>query len=137
MAGDAQRPGELITGINVTPLVDVVLVLLIIMMVAAPIVSRQSLPLALPEAKNAEPAQNAVVRVVISRDLRFRLDERVVTREQAVEQLARMAKDAPGLRLSISADEGVPWGEVARFLDAARGAGVRKVAADVRPARAP
>jgi biopolymer transport protein TolR len=137
MAGDARRPGELITGINVTPLVDVVLVLLIIMMVAAPIVSRQSLPLALPPAKNAEPASSSVVRVAIGHDLSFRLDERALTREQAVAELTRMAQGAPGLRVAISADEGVPWGEVARFLDAARGAGVRKVAADVRPARAP
>lgn len=134
MAGDSRRPGELITGINVTPLVDVVLVLLIIMMVAAPIVSRQSLPLSLPPAKNAEPAPSAVVRVSIGRDLSFRLDDRKLTREQAVAELTRMAAGAPGLRVAISADEGVPWGEVARFLDAARGAGVRKVAADVRPA---
>lgn len=135
MAGGSQRAGEPIVGINVTPLVDVVLVLLIIMMVAAPIVSRQSLPLALPEAKNAEPARTDVARVTIRADLSVALDERPMPREKALAELARMAESAPGLRLALSADERVPWGEVSRFLDAARGAGIRKVAADVRPAR--
>ena len=63
MAGSSPRGGEPIVGINVTPLVDVTLVLLIIMMVAAPIVSRESLPLALPEAKHGEPAPSPVARV--------------------------------------------------------------------------
>jgi biopolymer transport protein ExbD len=134
MAGSSPRGGEPIVGINVTPLVDVTLVLLIIMMVAAPIVSRESLPLALPEAKHGEPAPSAVARVTIAKDLSVRLDERRLPREEALAQLERMAKAAPGLRLALSADQGVPWGEVARFLDAARGAGIKKVAADVRPA---
>ncbi len=117
-----------ISGINVTPLVDITLVLLIILMVTAKIVDAPAVPLELPPAARSEQVQ-----VVFSVLLPLKGDALVDGVEVASddEMLAKakasLAKH-PELRAVISADGGVPHRRVIRVLDILKTAGIAKIA---------
>ena len=134
MAGGAQSDGdETITGINVTPLVDITLVLLIIMMVTAKIIVSQSVPLDLPKAASGTDVQ-VVFSVTLAADGRTLVDAKQVANDDALLPLARAAhqKNAD-VRAVIKADSAVPHGRVIHVLDLLKQAGVAKIAFGVTP----
>src|SRR3954469_17910855 len=103
MAHHASSPDDAITGINVTPLVDITLVLLIIFMVTAKLIAGQSVPLDLPKAATAGATQS-VFNVSVDADAHVVVNGRPVTDRAALEGEARRALAAdPGLRVLISA----------------------------------
>jgi biopolymer transport protein ExbD len=123
----------LIQGINVTPLVDVVLVLLIIFMVTAKIIVSQGMPMDLPKAASGEEVQT-IFAVELSASGETRVDSRPVPNDEAV---AGLAKDARAknkdLRAVIRADKKVEHGRVIHVLDLLKRAGVAKIAFAVAP----
>jgi len=131
--GDTGARSSPITGINMTPLVDIMLVLLIIFMVTAQLVhSRQALTVDLPHARTGTAVQevfNLVVSAngVITLDGHALSDEQVLTRAQA----ARAANH--DLRAVIAADAGVVHGRVLRLMDLLRQVGVSKIGFAVVP----
>lgn len=131
MAGGGAGPRGPISGINVTPLVDVVLVLLIIVMVASPVIARRGLTVSLPKAERAEPVKPSDLRVVLSKDLKVEMGGRQMTREDFALSLKGLAARDPGLRVAVAADESVKWGELAALLDDIKHAGIKRVAAEV------
>ncbi len=134
MAGGAQSDSdESITGINVTPLVDITLVLLIIFMVTAKIIVSQSVPLDLPKASSGTEVQ-VVFSVVLAADGQTQVDSKTVQNDDAILPLAREAhvKNAE-LRAVIKADSAVPHGRVIHVLDLLKQAGVSKIAFGVTP----
>jgi biopolymer transport protein ExbD len=134
MAGGAQSDSdETITGINVTPLVDITLVLLIIMMVTAKIIVSQSVPLDLPKAASGTDVQ-VVFSVTLAADGRTLVDAKPVANDDAILVLARTAhqKNAE-VRAVIKADSAVPHGRVIHVLDLLKQAGVAKIAFGVTP----
>ena len=134
MAGGGQESGDdAITGINVTPLVDITLVLLIIFMVTAKIIVSQSVPLDLPKASSGVEVQ-VVFSVILARDGSTQVDSRPVPNDDAIFPLAREAhgKNAE-LRAVIKADSEVPHGRVIHVLDILKQAGVAKIAFGVTP----
>ena len=134
MAGGAQSDSdETITGINVTPLVDITLVLLIIMMVTAKIIVSQSVPLDLPKAASGTDVQ-VVFSVTLAADGRTLVDSKAVANDDAILALARAAhqKNAD-VRAVIKADSAVPHGRVIHVLDLLKQAGVAKIAFGVTP----
>jgi biopolymer transport protein ExbD len=135
MAGGGHSDGDdgVIDGINVTPLVDITLVLLIIFMVTAKIIVSQSLPLDLPKA-----AQGQEVQLVFGLELRASgetlADGKVLDREESIVPAAKEALGrSPDLRAVIRADSAVPHGRVIRALDLLKQAGVSKIAFGVQP----
>src|SRR5215469_5220858 len=101
MAGGAstQEADEAITGINVTPLVDITLVLLIIFMVTTKIVLNQTLPLDLPKAATGTSDVQTVFSILLSADGRTVVDSSVIANDEAILPLARTAQTAhPELR---------------------------------------
>jgi biopolymer transport protein ExbD len=123
----------LISGINVTPLVDITLVLLIIFMVTAKIIVSQSLPLDLPKA-----AQGTDVQLIFGVELRASgetlVDGKMLPNEEAILPLAREAQARNSeLRAVIRADTTVQHGRVIRALDLLKQAGVSKIAFGVTP----
>lgn len=130
MAGGSGPRGP-IGGINVTPLVDVVLVLLIIVMVASPVIARRGLMVSLPKADKAEPVKPSDLRVVLGKDLKVEMSGRPMAREDFALALKGLAGRDPGLRVSVAADESVKWGDLAALLDDIKHAGVKRVAAEV------
>jgi biopolymer transport protein ExbD len=131
MAGQAQQNGAAITGINVTPLVDIVLVLLIIFMATAHMIAERSLKMNLPRAAHTEETPTPAVQVVLAADRTLSLNGHAVTRETLDSNLAQMVRLDPGLRVTLGADKSVDWDSVAGILDDIKGAGVTRLSAQV------
>jgi len=134
MAGGAQTESDdTITGINVTPLVDITLVLLIIMMVTAKIIVSQSVPLDLPKAASGSEVQ-VVFSVTLAADGKTLVDNKPVANDDAILGLARTAHQKNNdIRAVIKADSAVPHGRVIHVLDLLKQAGVAKIAFGVTP----
>ena len=131
--GSSATDEEPITGINVTPLVDIVLVLLIIFMVTAKLIVSKSVPLDLPKAASGSDIQT-VFSVVLSADGLTQVDGRTVQNDDAIFPLAKTARDKnPELRAVIKADSAVPHGRVIHVLDLLKQAQVGKIAFGVSP----
>jgi biopolymer transport protein ExbD len=132
--GDADDD-DLISGINVTPLVDVVLVLLIIFMVTATYIVRASIKVELPRTAQGGEAAGAILTVVLTRDGVVYLDG-VRRSEDELVALAKQAVARDGeVRALISADKGALHGSVVHLIDLVRGAGVTRFAIHVEKER--
>ena len=131
--GAAQESDDSITGINVTPMVDITLVLLIIFMVVTKIVVSQSVPLDLPKAASGGQVQS-VFSIVLLADNSTQVDSKAVANDDAIFALAQdAAKKNSELRAVIKADSAVPHGRVIHVLDLLKQAGVTKIAFGVSP----
>jgi biopolymer transport protein ExbD len=133
----ARRPkpqAEMITKVNVTPIIDVALVLVIILLVTAPIISSTALRVQLPEAHTRAPDDEHSVSVVIEPEGDFRIEEDAIPPARLVEELrARLARAGGGdERVVIWADMSVPYSKVETVLEAARTAGARRLAIATR-----
>ena len=120
-----------ITGINVTPLVDVILVVLIIFMATAPMIARRAIKLDLPKAAQHEKVATDALGVALDGARRLTLAGKPVTADQLKHALSLAVAGNPGQAVTVSADRALPYGEVAALLDDIRGAGVRKVGLEV------
>jgi biopolymer transport protein ExbD len=127
--GGRARP---IAAINVTPLVDVVLVLLVILMVASTYIVAQTLKVQLPRAKSTDGTADKPTKVEILKDNQLRWNE-VPIQESELPGKLKAAVDAdPDVSLVVSADKDVHHGEVVHVLDLAKLAGVVKFAINVQ-----
>ncbi|MCU0685647.1 MAG: biopolymer transporter ExbD [Polyangiaceae bacterium] len=133
MAIKSSSGDDVISDINVTPLVDVVLVLLVVFLVTAKMMMGQTLPLDLPKAASGGE-QQVVLAVELGADGRTVVNGRPVADEREVGALAKdaLAKD-PELRAVVQADAKVYHGRVVRVLDAIKVAGVARIAFGVEP----
>jgi biopolymer transport protein ExbD len=134
MAGGSSNDDDgMVSGINVTPLVDVTLVLLIIFMVTARIIVSQGMPMDLPKAASGEALQQ-VFSVELSADGKTRVDSENVASDEGITTLAKAAKaKTADLRAVIRADRKVEHGRVIHVLDLLKRVGVAKIAFAVSP----
>ena len=131
MGGGGQRP---LSDINVTPLVDVMLVLLVIFIITAPLMAG-SLRMDLPHSESAEPGlPQAFVSLALTPDGQIHLDERTVTTEQLREALAQRAAQDPDTEVQLRADAQVPYGRVVEVMGAAHLAGLQRIGFVAEPA---
>lgn len=120
-----------LAAINITPLVDVLLVLLVIFMVTAPMLSR-TLPMQLPGPGPAPVQPTVDLRLQIGMAGDYTLDGRAVARETLVSALRDALALAPGLRLRIAAADDSDYQAFITAIAAARQAGIRNVGAEMR-----
>lgn len=135
MAGGANNDDdEIITAINVTPLVDIVLVLLIILMVTASYLVTKSIPMDLPNAANADPSRPRELTVSLDQDEHLYVNGEPTTWE-ALDQTARRfhAEHQDQAHAVIEADRRVQHGEFIHVVDVLRGAGITHYAINVNP----
>jgi biopolymer transport protein ExbD len=133
VAGKASADDEMISGINVTPLVDVTLVLLIIFIVTAKLVVVPLLPHDLPTAASAETTQ-VVFAVSIDREGRVAVDKRPIASDAELHVAAQAALAAtPDLRVVIQAARDSRHGDVIGVMDELRRAGATKIGFATRP----
>lgn len=136
MAGGVRGDGdeELITDINVTPLVDIVLVLLIILMVTASYIVSKSIPMDLPNSSTGEESPPRTLTVSIDQESVLYVDAEPTSWDDlpAIARRFAQAEDEP--RAVIAADRRVSHGEFIRIVDILRGAGITKYAINVNPA---
>jgi biopolymer transport protein ExbD len=125
---------DAITGINVTPLVDVTLVLLIIFMVTAKIIVSQAVPLDLPKAASGTEVQTIFSIEMYPKDDDIVVDSKKIANDDALFALAREEHAKNGdLRAVIKADSSVRHGRVMHVLDLLKQAGIAKIAFGVTP----
>jgi biopolymer transport protein ExbD len=129
MAGfSSQKANAPITGINVTPLVDITLVLLIIFMVTAKLVVSRALPMDLPKAATGSDVQQ-VFSVSLSVDGRTQVDGVLAASDVELLNRAKASLAAsPELRAVVQADGSVPHSRVMHALDVLRQAGLSRIA---------
>lgn len=132
MAASEENAEGLITGINVTPLVDVVLVLLIIFMATAPLIAKRALTVSVPRAATGERA-SASLQVTLTADQKILLESSLFDLAGLLHELKKRQAHEPELRLTVAAEEGLPYGAVVELLDTIRTSGVKRVALEVRP----
>jgi biopolymer transport protein ExbD len=133
MAGGGQDTDDGIVGINVTPLVDITLVLLIIFMVVAKMVVSQSVPLDLPKAASGTDVQ-VIFSVELYANGDITVDQNKVQNDDALLPLAREGHNKNAdLRAVIKADGTVQHQRVIHVLDLLKQAGVSKIAFGVTP----
>lgn len=128
MAGGTSNQTGPITGINITPLVDVCLVLVIIFMVTAPLLMQPALPVELPKAKTKEGKESDNVTITITKDGRWALNEAQMSRAEVEAALpARVA--ASGERyVIIRADRGARYAEALEAMRMAKLSGAKSYA---------
>ncbi len=125
--------GAVMNEINMTPFIDVVLVLLIIFMVAAPLMTN-SVPIDLPEAKG-KPAEGQVKPVTISVDPsgKIYIGETEVKIEDLVPKLQAIAKNGVDDRIVFQGDKAAIWGTTSKVLGELNNAGFHKIAIQMNP----
>ena len=133
--GGRGRRGEMIVGINVTPMVDVVLVLLVIMMVSATYVVSQSMRVDLPNTQTSDGSAASLAAVVIAADGAFQLNGDAVDEPALVAGLRAARERDPELTLIVSADRAADHGTVVHVLDLARTVRITSFAVQVERAR--
>jgi biopolymer transport protein ExbD len=121
-----------IAAINMTPLVDIMLVLLIVFMVATQAVDSASIPVQLPNASNASTSQPSAVVVSIDPAGTVRIDGRLSDRVGLRQFLSNAVRSDSSLQVVLAADERLPYARVVTVLDDVRGSGVAHYALKVR-----
>jgi len=118
MAAKFDDNDEGINDINITPFVDVVLVLLVIFMVTAPVMLKESLKVNLPKTLTSDiSAKTDSVGVAITKDGQVLLNGKLMGPETLQSELSRIAKEAPQTNFLISADTDTRHGDVVRMID--------------------
>jgi len=124
----------MITKINVTPIIDVALVLVTILLVTAPMLSIAEVPVDLPVAHTREAEDERNVSITRGSNGELAVDKQVVTAE-TLRALLRAKLAVPGnedVLVVVRADSGTPWVEVKRLLGDARAAGAKRLAVATR-----
>jgi biopolymer transport protein TolR len=135
MAADvsSNQGGMTISQINVTPLVDVMLVLLVIFMVTAPII-QQGVQVNLPQAQaGAIAGQEEMLVVAINRSGKIYLNDNVVTLEELGQKLRAIRRLQPDKEVYLRADQEVKYGTVIKTIAEIKQAGIVKLGMVTRP----
>ncbi|MEK7382019.1 MAG: biopolymer transporter ExbD [Elusimicrobiota bacterium] len=128
MAGSSGDPRGPITGINITPLVDVCLVLVIIFMVTAPLMMQPTLPVELPKARTKEGKETDNITITITKDGQWALNEAVMSRVSVERALGDKVEASRDRYVIIRADRAVRYGEALDAMRMARAAGAKHYA---------
>ncbi|OGR53012.1 MAG: hypothetical protein A2049_04625 [Elusimicrobia bacterium GWA2_62_23] len=119
-----ENDDSMMTGINVAPLVDVCLVLVIIFMVTAPLLSDPALKVNLPQAKTQEGEEKDKVVVTISAAGKYAVNEKLFTDEPAfLEGIDKVLKEGAARLVVIKADAEAPYGILTDTMQRAKEAG--------------
>ncbi len=134
MATASRRRG-IITEINVTPLVDIMLVLLIIFMLTAHLIAKQAIEVDLPRASQSTPAPPTTLAITLTRDGALYLDDKPTTPDALRAAVrAAIAKD-PKTQAVIAGDKAVSHGRVVWVLDVVKSLGVTSFAIQIDPSQ--
>ena len=127
MAFESGQRGQFASQINVTPLVDVMLVLLVIFMVTAPMI-QQGVEVSVPRVKaSALPGKEEQFVVSITRNEEVYLNDTRLGLDQLTEKLQAIAAVRPDREVFVRADEQVPYGVVIKTKAAIKAAGIENV----------
>lgn len=119
--------GDMMSEINVTPLVDVMLVLLVVFIITAPLLAPQSLKINLPKTESVQQNDKPQkVSLVVDAQGNVEMDHVRMNDQQVADTLKQRAID-PQFQLQIEADDAVNYGRVAQLMAIAQKSGVSKL----------
>ena len=123
---------EMISGINVTPLVDVVLVLLVVLMVTATYIAARTIPVDLPKGATGEPT-GVVLAITVDAEGQMYLEGEKSAEDELRRRIRGLRASDPELRAVIAADTNSRHGSVVRVIDLLRQERVNRFAINVQP----
>ncbi|HKA25116.1 MAG TPA: biopolymer transporter ExbD [Candidatus Eisenbacteria bacterium] len=126
---------DLITRVNVTPIIDVALVLVIILLVTAPLLSVADVPVDLPQATTREAEDERNISITLGTHGELAVDETRVASEDLLTQAVRARLEKEGnndVLVVVRADSGAPYASVRDVLEKARAAGATRLAIATR-----
>ena len=135
MAGFNTSDDEMITGINVTPLVDISLVLLIIFMVTATVMMNPGVKVNLPKAATAQTIQHPTYALVLTKDNELYINGKKTTLDDAFMLLQHSVEKDQKTQVVIAADKDLKYQNVMKIIDLVRRAGVVDFALNVEVER--
>ena len=118
----------IVSGINVTPLVDITLVLLVIFMVTASFVSERAMEVNLPKSATKENSPTPALTVTLGMDGTLKIMKKTVSLEELTALLANEIKTYPDGKVLLKAGKDLPYFKVAEVLEAIKSSGIKKVA---------
>lgn len=131
MAIKSDSQDDVMSEINVVPLVDVILVVLIIFMVTAPMIMKPSINVNLPKAGTGDATAPSKLSIMIEKNGQIMMDGKVADDEQIRNAAVAVSKKNPEIQAIISADRDVPHGRVVSVLDLIKAGGVKKFAISI------
>ncbi|HTM43560.1 MAG TPA: biopolymer transporter ExbD [Polyangiaceae bacterium] len=124
-----------ISGINVTPMVDVMLVLLVIMMVSAVYLVSQSLKVTLPKTANSDAPAESPFAVTITKEGHYLFNQQPIEEAGLVSEMRKAKSDKKDPSLVVTADKESYHGDVVHVIDLAKSQGITKFAINVERER--
>ena len=123
--------GSGFSSINVTPFVDVMLVLLVIFMITAPMLIKDIIDIKLPKTATSDGQKAELIGIAINKDGQVLLNGNLVDDENLKSQIKEMLSINPNTQGVISADIELPYGKVVRVIDQLKLAGLDKFAVQI------
>ena len=133
--GGGDEDGQMIVGINVTPLVDITLVLLIIFMVTASYIVNPAIKVDLPKAASGTEQTKTTLALTIAKDGVVYLNGERTNDSGIVQYIGGELPKNPDLQAIIAADKVVPHGDVIHVIDLVKRSGVHRFALNVDPGK--
>ncbi len=131
MASGFGSDDDFISGINITPLVDVILVLLIIFLITAPVLYPSAIQVHLPQAKSGESAQPSPLTFSLGKDGTLTWNKDRIDWNMLNERLKALKDKSPDQIAVLNADEATPHGTVIRLIDTLRESGFSRFSLNV------
>jgi biopolymer transport protein ExbD len=130
-----QQDDDAITGINVTPLVDITLVLLIIFMVTASFIVAPAVKVELPQMSKAEEPPPRSLHFLVDAGGAYYLNDKKIDEANLLPTIQKEVAANAEVQVLVSADKKVSYGDVIHLLDLVRSGGVKKFAISVETMR--
>lgn len=122
---------EAVSDINITPFVDVVLVLLVILMVTSSQIAKSAFEVQLPSAAAANQSVESTLNILITKDGALLMDGVRLSERLLETKVKNQVLENPKLQAVIGADTGVDYGDVVRIIDLVKANGVKSFALNV------
>jgi biopolymer transport protein ExbD len=133
MAGGGNNNGEILTEINVVPLVDIILVVLIIFMVAAPLVMQPKIDISLPKSSSTDfDKSKKPMKITVGKEGELFVDGNAVNVDQLRAEVAKRSAQNPDTNAILVADKAVTLEMVTEIIDAVKSNGLKKVAFSIQ-----
>jgi biopolymer transport protein ExbD len=137
MASIQDGDDEILADINITPMVDIMLVLLIIFMVTAATIMDDSIKIELPEAATGDETEGSLLGVTIDADGGWHLNGNEISEQGLRDFIQSKRADDDELQAIIAADRGIAHGDVIHLIDVVKQEGVTKFAINIDPPSLP
>jgi biopolymer transport protein ExbD len=131
MASSKTSEDGAIAEINVVPLVDIILVVLIIFMVTAPMIMKPSIAVNLPKASSGDSTAPSPFSISLSKEGVISLNGKTASNDEIKAEAIAQLKKNPEVQAIIAADKDVPHGRVVEMIDLVKQAGVKKFAISI------